>query len=63
MIAIRNNFPLIKIAKEETAIRAGPTINLNPMAKAAIRAPHATILDWDAMKRPVMRTNERSETK
>lgn len=58
-----NNFPLIVVAMEETAMRAGPTINLNPMARTAIRAPHATILDWDAMKRPVKQTNERLEKK
>lgn len=48
-----NNLPLIPIAKEDTAIRAGPTKNLAPMAKAAFWAPHAMILGCNAMKRPV----------
>lgn len=47
-----SNAPLIPMAYEEIAIRAGPTMNLNPSDRNIIRIPQAINLDWDAMKRP-----------
>jgi hypothetical protein len=38
---------------EATAIRAGPTRNLSPIATIVILDPHAMILEFDAINKPV----------
>lgn len=45
--------PLSPVAVEDAAIKAGPSRNFIPMAKIAIRVPHAIMLGRDAIKRPV----------
>ena len=45
--------PLRPVAVEDAAIKAGPSRNFIPMAKIAIRVPHAIMLGRDAIKRPV----------
>lgn len=41
------------MAKDDAAIKAGPTMNFSAMATDAILVPQAIMLGRDAMKRPV----------
>lgn len=41
------------MAREATAIKAGPAMNLIAIASTASRTPHAIILVRDAINRPI----------